>query len=648
MDSNGNVYIADRSNHRIRRVGPDGVITTFAGTGDGGFSGDDGPATQAQLDSPPRVAVDANGNVYIADVRNNRIRRVDPEGVITTFAGTGVPGFSGDGGPAAEAELNTPQGMAVDADGNVYIADSVNQRIRRVGPDGVITTFAGTGDNGFFGDDGPATEAQLSTPFGVALDSDGNVYIVDVGNHRIRVVGTDGVIATFAGFGSFSGDGGPAAEAHLSFPRGVALDSDGNVYISDLSNRRIRRVDPEGVITTFAGTGVSGFIGDGGPATQAELTIPVGLALDADGNVYIADVGSHQIRRVDPGGVITTFAGREGDRGFSGDGGPATEAQLNSPRGVAVDAEGNVYIADAGNNRVRRVDPEGIITTFAGTGGLGFSDDGVLAVEAQLAFPRGVAVDDEGNVYIADTTNRRIRRVNLEGVITTFAGTGERGFSGDGGPAAQAELNSPQGVALDADGNVYIADVGNQRIRRVGPGGVITTFAGTGEAGFSGDGGPAAEAQLTGAQGVAVDAEGNVYIVDTGNHRIRRVEAAEGQEPGPGPEERVDFVGDIQPIIDANCAVAGCHVPDGIGPMSLEAEVAFEELLNPGIPFQPRVIPGNPENSIVVERLEGRLQPQMPLDQDPLPTEEIALIRRWIAEGGESDCGASGTRAGSG
>ena len=305
---------------------------------------------------------------------------------------------------------------------------------------------------------------------------------------------TDWRIDTFAGRPAFV-DGGPAVEAELYNPAGVAVDGAGNLYIADASNNGIRKVDSTGTITTIAGTGELGFSGDGGPAVEAELYDPAGVAVDSAGNLYIADSGNQRIRKVDLTGTITTIAGT-GEFGFSGDGGPAVEAELHSPRGVAVDSAGNLYIADSRNRRIRKVDSTGTITTIAGTGEFGFSGDGGPAVEAELRSPRGVAVDSAGNVYIADSGNRRIRKVDSTGTITTIAGTGEFGFSGDGGPAVEAELRSPYGVAVDSAGNVYIADVIDQRIRKVDSTGTITTIAGTGEFGFSGDGGPAVEAEL--------------------------------------------------------------------------------------------------------------------------------------------------------
>ena len=574
VDAQGNVYIAEVGNHRIRRVGTDGIITTIAGTGTRGFSGDGGPAAQARLDYPGGVAVDAKGAVYIADTDNHRIRRVGTDGIITTIAGTGTRGFSGDEGPAVQARLDSPFGAAVDAQGNVYIADFGNHRIRRVGTDGIIKTLAGSGKyDGFSGDGGPAVQAQLAYPRGVAVDANGVVYIADTSNDRIRRVGTDGTITTFAGTGTQDfGDGGPAILAQLNLPYGVAVDAKGNVYSTDYGNGLIRQVGTDGIVTTIAGTGTRDFSGDEGPANKAQLDSPGGLAVDAKGVVYIADYLNHRIRRVGPDGIITTFAGSGATGlaggGFSGDGGPANMARLGFPIGLAVDAKGVVYIAEFGNSRVRRVGTDGIITTFAGTGTAGFSGDGGPAVQAQLNNPNGLAVDARGNLYIADTNNRRIRWVGTDGVITTMAGTGTSGFSGDGGPATLAQVNFPVGVAVDAQGNVYIGDVNNHRVRRVGTDGVITTMAGTGTSGFSGDGGPATLAQVNGPYGVAVDAQGNVYIADFGNHRIRRVEAGAFTEMSGLAS---DFNGDGKVDFDDFFLFASAF-----GQKAMEANVRFD------------------------------------------------------------------------
>ncbi len=587
-----------------------GVLTLVAGNGTPGYSGDNGPATSAQLNNPRGVAVDAAGNLYIADQQNNRIRKVS-NGVISTVAGNGTPDFGGDNGPATSAQLSFPDGVAVDSAGNLYIADG-GVRIREVS-NGVITTVAGNGVHGYGGDNGPATSAQVVTT-GVAVDSTGNLYIADLYNSRIRKV-SKGVITTVAGNGvyGYSGDNGPATSAQLGEPFGVAVDAAGNLYIADTLNARVRQVS-NGVITTVAGgvnvvsdsgpatgaqlaepkgvavdaagnlyiadydrirkvssgmiatvAGGGNVVSDNGPATGAQLAQPYGAAVDSAGNLYIADLGNRLIRKVS-NGVVTTVAG---GGSVLGDNGPATGAQLTWPGGVAVDAADNLYIAEQGSSRIRKVS-NGVIATVAGDGTWGYGGDNGPATSAQLSGPWGVAVDSAGNLYIADTRNNRIRKVS-NGVITTVAGNGTPGFSGDNGPASNAQLNGPSGVAVDAAGNLYIADSGNYRIRKVSNG-VIATVAGSGVTspagggGFSGDYGPATSARLNNPSGVAVDSAGNLYIADTGNDRIR-VLIPSGQVSSPS----------IAAVTNAASNLPGASAPgeivvlygSGIGPAQL-------------------------------------------------------------------------------
>jgi uncharacterized protein (TIGR03437 family) len=532
FDPNGFMYIADSRNNRIRQVTTSGIITTFAGNGSispgGGPSayGDGGPATSAQLHLPMGVAVDAHFNVYIADTGDNTIREVTADGNIATIAGDSFPSYEGDGGLAIVAELHSPEDVAVDSSGNVYIADTANGYIREVTiSTGDINYIAGDGSIGFSGDGGYATSAGLIAPFAVAVDSSGNVYFAENGDSRIREINATSLdISTAAGNGTpgYSGDGSTASSGQLNSPTGVAVDSAGNLYIADTLNCRIRKVTSSGTLSTFAGNGTLSYSGNGGPAIQAQLNAPEGVAADAAGNFYVADTLNNVVRIVSPNGIIANFAGK-GGAGDSGDGGAATSAQLNGPQGMAVDASGNLFIADTLNAKVRKVSTSGVITTVAGSGTPGYGGDGSAAGNAQLNGPQGVAVDTAGDVYIADFGNSRVRKVSAaSGDITTVAGNGTFGYSGDGGPAVNAQLNGPQGVAVDTAGNLYIADSENNLIREVTPSGLIATVAGNGVAGYSGDGGPAASAQVGNPVGVVVDAVGNIFIVDA-SVRVRQV-----------------------------------------------------------------------------------------------------------------------------
>lgn len=525
VDGSGKLYISDSGNQRIRTVTTDGIITTLAGDGTQGYGGDGGAAAYAHLANPQGLAVDGSGNVYIADRDNHCIRKVDAGGIITAFAGTcGSPGSDGDGGAATKALLQSPAGVAVDAAGSVYIADTGNHRIRVVGSNGVIHAFAGTGSAGYGGDAGAAAAAMLDLPQGVFLDGTGVVYIADTGNQVVRSVALDGTISTVVGtqasVGGFGGDGGNAVGSLLNAPVGGAVDAAGNLYIADRDNGRIRKVSG-GSIATFAG---GGSLGDGGVATDASLFFPAGVAVAAQGNVYIAERWGHRLRRVAPDGTLTTIAG-DGQAGYTGDGAAAASARLNAPSGVMIDSNGVIYIADTGNNVVRKIGTDGNISTFAGMGPAGWANDGGLATKALLHGPTGLAIDTAGNVYIADSGNHLIRKVSAgKGIITTAAGRSLPGYTGDGGQATVARLTSPSAVAVGAGGVFYIADSGNHAIRKVAANGIISTVAGNGTPGFGGDGGPATAALLDMPMGVMLDAGGNLYVADSFNSRLRRID----------------------------------------------------------------------------------------------------------------------------
>ncbi len=559
VDSQGNVYIADRDDNRVRRVSAAGVISTFAGTGQAGYSGDRGEAKFARLNSPLAVALDSKGNLYIADYLNSVVRRVSPDGVINTVAGNGTVGFSGDNGAALSAQVD-PIGITLDSKDNLYIADGLNFRVRKVDAKGVITTIAGTGKEGNTGDNGPALSAQIELPSDIAVDQDGNVFVATLYWVR-RIDAVSGKITTVAGSGTFGFivDGVAATQALLA-PSGLALDNHGTLFIADVNRNQVRRVDlASGLIATVAGNAFVGFSGDNGSAFQAELNSPYGLALNAGGDVYVSDLGNARIRKVS-GGIITTVAGTD-----IRDGGQATSVFLNFPGGVAVDASKNFVLADTGNLEARRftdggsisgfgqlqmgsspfavaadqggnfyvsdseprllrITRDGVTTIVAGNGTDDYTGDGGPATSASISKPTGVAVDTANNIYVSDYRNNRIRKIAPGGLISTIAGNGKILASGDGGPALSAGID-PYDIATDDKLNLYVVDNFNSLIRKIDPSGTITTVAGTGTPGYSGDGGRATDAMLQFPTGVAVDKAGNLYVADNGNSVVRRVTA---------------------------------------------------------------------------------------------------------------------------
>jgi sugar lactone lactonase YvrE len=410
--------------------------------------------------------------------------------VVTTLAGS-TSGYTDGTGTAAK--FYYPNGVAVDSAGNVYVADLINLRIRKVTPAGVVTTLAGS-ESGYA--DGTGTAAKFSGPYGVAVDSAGNVYVADRNNCRIRKVTPAGVVTTLAGSTSGYTDGTGTA-ARFWDPSGVVVDSAGNVYVADTANHRIRKVTPAGVVTTLAGGSESGYTN--GTGTAAKFKSPRGVSIDGAGNVYVADTGNAQIRKITTGGVVTMFG----------------TTLFTSLRSVAVDSAGNVYVAETGMHRIRKVTPAGVVTTLAGDGTAGYADGTGTAVK--FNYPYGVAVDSVGNVYVADFYNFRIRKVTPAGVVTTLAGSSS-GYADGTGTAAQ--FRGPSGVAVDSAGTLYVTD--NNRIRKVTSAGVVTTLAGS-TTGSSYVDGTGTAAQFCVPSGVAVDSAGNVYVADTNNHRIRKI-----------------------------------------------------------------------------------------------------------------------------
>ena len=477
-----------------------GYITTVAGGST--FAGDGARGTAAPL-TPSTIALDATGNLFIADSFNNRIRRVDAgTGIITTVAGNGGSRYNGDGGLAITTSLNNPLGIAFDRAGNLFIADSYNEQVRRVDAGtGRIKAVAGTGRDGSDGDGGPATKAELNLPTGLALDEAGNLFIADTLNNRIRRVGTNGYITTVAG-----GDGS------LYRPDALFFDSAGNLFFTDSGNNRIKKIDTNGVIMTVVGNGGNGFSDDFTPALNAQLANPAGVTVDVDGNLYFSDTFNGLVRKLTAGNFLTTVAGnRDRDPTLFVDGRPAKETALRQPRAIAIDARGNLFIADLGNHRVRRVDGKtGFISTVAGNGDEVFLGDNGPATSAVLNYPRALAFDALGNLFVADSYNR-IRKIDASTKLITTVIAG---------------LSFPSGIAFDPDGNLYVADTGNHLVRKVDARtNRMTTIAGTGKQGFS-DGGSATSAALNGPEALAADDRGNLFIADSGNGRIRQVDLA--------------------------------------------------------------------------------------------------------------------------
>ncbi len=568
IDAAGNVLFVDSGNQRVRKITTNGIITTIVGNGATGFSGDGGPATSASLNGPQSLALDRAGNLYIADEGNRRVRKVTPNGIISTVAGNGSSSSAvvGDNGPATQAELARPRAVGVDAAGNLYIGDLELQRIRKVTmATGIITTFAGAGQAGSNGEGVPALTASLGSITDIIFDSSGNLYFSQDGSpsSRVKKISTEGNITTFS---------------NVTSAIGLAIDQDNNLYVVSFTGSAVFRVAPNGTSTMVAGGGPTNSlteIGDGGPPLEATFRQPVEVAVDAAGSIYISDGLNNRLRKVldtpttdavlptiaitgpTTGLTYTTTASKLRLTGSSADNVLVTHVTWSNNRGGSgvcvgtgawATSPANPFILNpppdpqfqlglnvltftawdlAGNSRSTSItinfNPAQTATTFAGNLSSGYSGDELAGESAQLWSPENVTTDANGNVYIADRGNHVIRKVTPAGVITTFAGTGQLGFSGDGGPATAATFNEPTGLAFDATGNLYSADTNNHRIRKITPAGIISTVVGTGNDAFSGDGGNALQASLNLPLAVAFDKAGNLYIADAANHRIRKV-----------------------------------------------------------------------------------------------------------------------------
>jgi trimeric autotransporter adhesin len=582
--SDGSTYVADTGGSTVRKVASDGTVSTVAGSGAVGWSGDNGPATDATLNHPTGLALDAAGGLYIADTGNCVLRRVVlAVNQITTVAGKGscgptsavAPGTAANAFPpptqATKSDLNSPTGLAVDPAGDLFIASTPANEVDEIpatstsGPSamqaGDLYTVAGGGAAGF------------SSPTGLTAGSNGVLFVADTGHCQVKTVTpTSGdysaapvvAVGTSPTDGSSpcgsGGDGGPATSGQLAGPTGVALDSNGDLYVADgvgrtggLGNDRLRKV-AGGTVTTVAGTGHLGYSGDNGPAADAELGGPTSIAHDSAGNLLLADPVDNVVRKVNTGGTISTGAGTgagcltTASGCYNGDGGAATAALLNQPHGVAANSGGDVFIADTSNCIVRKVAAAGgAISTVAGVAPVLHPADGThpaayhgppscgaakgtTATSTQLARPTGVAVDKSGDVFIADTGNDRVVELTTGGALVVVIGTGVPGSGCAGSAPGSTTLDNPTGIAFDAAGNLLIADTSNDDVCKVSPGtnggfasGATKVVAGTGALGYSGDGGDATKAQLASPAGVFVDPAGNLFVADTGNQRVREV-----------------------------------------------------------------------------------------------------------------------------
>jgi sugar lactone lactonase YvrE len=500
VDASGNVYVADYGNDRIRKISSAGMVSTLAGSE---YGNEDAIGTSAKFREPRGVAVDASGNVYVVDTGNNRIRKITAKGEVTTLSGFSYGNEDG----TTYASFHSPEGIAADASGNVFVADTVNNEIRKITNGGVVTTLAGSESAGK--NNGKGTAAKFHMPRGVAVDASGNLYVADTGNNLIRKITSAGVVTLFAGISSGSANG-IGTDASFYRPAGVAVDASGNLYIADRDNHLIRKITSKGAVTTLAGSGLPG--NTDGIGTAAKLNSPWGIAVDASGNVYVADTGNHVIRKI-TAGVVSTLAGSGAAGNVNGKG---AAARFKSPRGVAVDAKGNVYVADYGNRLIRKITADGVVSTLADAQSKTYVD--AMGPSSLYNTPAGVAVDSSGNVYVAD--GNMILEINPSGNVTALAGSRAPGNS-DGKKTA-ARFYYPCGLAIDAYGNIYIADSMNNRVRKISADGTVSTLAGSGAPDYiDGEGSAAA---FNSPLGVAVDSNGAVYVVDTGNHLIRKIQ----------------------------------------------------------------------------------------------------------------------------
>ncbi len=545
VQADGPVYVSDMTLGTVQSIDP----VKWALQDSEAAAGREAVSIGGDLVAPSRLIVDGRGRLIIATL--DRIELIEPSQAAIVVAGNGEAGFAGDGGTAANAQFNGNSGMAIDSEGNLLVADRGNGRLRRIDASGIVSTIAGTGDSASTGDGGPAVEASLDKPVDVAVGPDGSIFVAELGGHRIRRIGRDGIINTYTGIGiaGFSGDGGPAVEASLNSPRAIEVDSEGNLYIADWRNNVLRRVAVDGSIRTVAGLASEGALREGRPAFAVALPPPLDMALGPEGTLYLLLQGARTVYLLRPpsgaqatdecdgapsqpdprapliaDGVALIVAG-DADAGFAGDGGPISEARFAIPQSFAIADDGRIFVADSGNHRIRVISTGGEVSTFAGTGEPGYSGDGGEAGEARLSGPKAIEVDARGNVFFFDSGNFRIRRIDRCGIIETVAGSGEPGSDGDGGPALIASFRDVSGLAFDNRGNLYAADPASNRVRVISRDGFISSFAGTGQPESGADGGPAANTPLDGPADVARHSDGSMLIAEQRAGKIRRVSA---------------------------------------------------------------------------------------------------------------------------
>jgi len=529
VEGRGNVYVSD--GHAIRKISTEGGVTTIAGRV-GEWGDTDGAGATARLNNPQGLAADAAGNVYVADRDNHTIRKITPGGIVSTLAGSASSSGTKDG-RGAQARFFRPSGIAVDGSGNLFVSDTRNFTIRKITPAGVVSTLAGHGGEAG-STNGPTASARFASPQGIAVDGAGNLYVADFDLHAIRKISTSGVVTTFAGqLGAPGAADGNGASARFFYPIGLAIDKDGNLYVGDSHSLTIRKITPSGMVTTVAG--LADHPGtDDGPGASARFNGLGSLAVDRRGNVYLTDFAyiqsrattsyvkpgpSATVRRIDTVDVVSTLAGRASDLSGTPDG-IGSAARFESPSGIVADRDGTMYVADTTANTVRKITASGQVTTLAGKAGVRGHNDGP-GVEALFDGPSGIALDGSGTIYVTDSASSVIRKIMRDGFVSTFAGTaGVRGSVDGMGTAAR--FSTPSGIAVDGNGNLFVADGWANNIRKITPAGKVTTVANkTGQRGSTD--GSADQARFLVPTGIAVDHAGNVYICDYGNRTIRKI-----------------------------------------------------------------------------------------------------------------------------